>query len=145
MHAGNQPLRRRLLVAGGSVYLPGAVKPRNGHQLQVSAERPWIEMVVLDRIAGHLHLHCLQPLDRTEHGELHIGGPEGAVIVVTGQPHNGCGKFIARYGKDAMAFVNGTEGKPRRLRGLCAKVVRPGPVRPGDEVVVVRPSAPAGT
>jgi GNAT superfamily N-acetyltransferase len=71
--------------------------------------------------------------------ELHIGGPDGAVVVVTDQPHHGCGKFIARYGKDALAFVNGAEGKPRRLRGLCAKVVRPGPVRPGDEVVVVRP------
>jgi hypothetical protein len=77
--------------------------------------------------------------------ELHIGGPGGAVIVVTDQPHNGCGKFIARFGKDAMAFVNGPEGKPRRLRGLCARVVRPGPVRPGDEVVVVRPSTAAGT
>ncbi len=77
--------------------------------------------------------------------ELHIGGPDGAVIVVTDQPHNGCGKFIARFGRDAMAFVNGPEGKPRRLRGLCAKVVRPGPVRPGDEVVVVRPPVPPGT
>ena len=81
--------------------------------------------------------------------ELHIGGPEGAVIVVTDQPHNGCGKFIARYGKDAMTFVNGPEGRPRRLRGLCARVVRPGPVRPGDPVVVVRPPSqddqPAGT
>ena len=72
--------------------------------------------------------------------ELHIGGPGGAVVVVTDQPHNGCGKFIARFGMDAMTFVNGPEGKPRRLRGLCAKVVRPGPVRPGDEVVVVRPA-----
>ena len=77
--------------------------------------------------------------------ELHIGGPDGAVIVVTDQPHNGCGKFIARFGKDALAFVNGPEGKPRRLRGLCAKVVRPGPVRPGDEVVVVRPDAGAAS
>lgn len=77
--------------------------------------------------------------------ELHIGGPDGAVIVVTDQPHTGCGKFIARFGKDALAFVNGPEGKPRRLRGLCAKVVRPGPVRPGDEVVVVRPPEPSGT
>ena len=69
--------------------------------------------------------------------ELHIGGPDGAVIVVTDQPHNGCGKFIARYGKDAMALaLNGPEGTPRRLRGLCAKVVAPGPVRPGDAVVV---------
>jgi hypothetical protein len=73
--------------------------------------------------------------------ELHIGGPDGAIIVVTDQPHTGCGKFIARFGKDALAFVNGPEGKPRRLRGLCAKVVRPGPVRPGDEVRVVRPPA----
>ncbi|CAM3791084.1 GNAT family N-acetyltransferase [Nocardioides zeicaulis] len=73
--------------------------------------------------------------------ELHIGGPEGAVVVVTDQPHHGCGKFIARFGKDAMTFVNGPEGRPRRLRGLCARVVRPGPVRPGDEVVVVRPGA----
>ncbi len=71
--------------------------------------------------------------------ELRIGGSEGAVIAVTDQPHNGCAKFIARYGKDAMAFVNGPDGKPRRLRGLCARVVRPGQVRPGDEVVVVRP------
>jgi len=71
--------------------------------------------------------------------ELHIGGPDGAVIVVTDHPHNGCGKFIARYGKEAMTFVNTPEGKARRLRGLCAKVVRPGPVRAGDEVVVVRP------
>ncbi|NYE37741.1 hypothetical protein F4692_002874 [Nocardioides cavernae] len=76
--------------------------------------------------------------------ELHIGGPDGAVIVVTDQPHNGCGKFIARFGKDALTFVNGPEGTPRRLRGLCARVVRPGPVRPGDEVVVRRPDAGAG-
>ncbi len=73
--------------------------------------------------------------------ELHIGGSTGAVVVVTDQPHTGCGKFIARYGKDAMAFLNGPEGRPRRLRGLCAKVVRPGAVRPGDEVVVVRSRA----
>jgi hypothetical protein len=73
--------------------------------------------------------------------ELHIGGPDGAVVVVTDQPHDGCGKFIARYGKEAMTFVNGPEGRPRRLRGLCARVVRPGPVRPGDEVLVVRPGA----
>lgn len=76
--------------------------------------------------------------------ELHIGGPEGAVIVVTEQPHNGCGKFIARFGKEAMGFVNGTEGRPRRLRGLCARVVRPGPVRPGDEVRVLRPATASG-
>ena len=63
----------------------------------------------------------------------------GAAIEVTEPPHTGCAKFIARFGKDAMAFVNGPEGKPRRLRGLCARVVVPGAVRPGDAVRVERP------
>lgn len=67
-------------------------------------------------------------------------GDGGAVIEVTDQPHNGCAKFIARYGKDAMTFVNGPEGKPRRLRGLCARVVQAGAVRPGDVVTVTRPA-----
>ena len=65
-------------------------------------------------------------------------GDGGAVIEVTDQPHNGCAKFIARFGKEAMTFVNGPEGKPRRLRGLCARVVQPGAVRPGDVVRVTR-------
>jgi len=63
----------------------------------------------------------------------------GAAIVVTEQPHTGCAKFIGRFGKEAMAFVNGPEGKPRRLRGLCARVVVPGRIRPGDPVRVTRP------
>lgn len=76
--------------------------------------------------------------------ELHIGGEGGAVIQVTDQPHNGCGKFISRFGKEAMAFVNGAEGKPRRLRGLCARVAQPGVVRAGDRVLVRRPPDAAG-
>ena len=74
--------------------------------------------------------------------ELHFGGrtsTDGAVVVVTPIPHNGCAKFINRFGREAMTFVNSPEGKPRRLRGLCARVVRDGIVRQGDRVVVVRP------
>ncbi len=70
---------------------------------------------------------------------LHLGA-DGAVIEVTAQPHSGCAKLIARFGKEAMTFLNGPEGRPRRLRGLCAKVVAPGPVRPGDHIAVERPS-----
>lgn len=73
---------------------------------------------------------------------LRIGEPptRGAVIEVTDKPHTGCGKFIDRFGVEAMKFVNGGEGRPRRLRGLCARVVEPGTVRRGDAVVVSRPS-----
>ena len=55
-----------------------------------------------------------------------------AVIEVTGEPHTGCGKFAARFGIDAVKFVNSREGEKLRLRGLNAKVVVPGVIRVGD-------------
>jgi MOSC domain-containing protein YiiM len=55
-----------------------------------------------------------------------------AIIEVTEEPHTGCGKFAARFGVDAVKFVNSTEGKRLRLRGLNARVVQPGLVRVGD-------------
>jgi hypothetical protein len=57
-----------------------------------------------------------------------------AVIEVTTPPHTGCKKFSARFGADAMKFVNSLEGKQLHLRGINAKVVRPGVIRVGDVV-----------
>ncbi len=57
-----------------------------------------------------------------------------AVIEVTAQPHTGCKKFVARFGLDAMKFVNSTVGKQLHLRGINAKVVQPGVIRTGDVV-----------
>ena len=73
---------------------------------------------------------------------LTIGDPAagGAVIEVTAIPHTGCAKFVERFGGEAMRFVNGTTGRPMRLRGLNARVVRAGRVRPGDPVGVERPA-----
>lgn len=121
----------------GSAHPDMQLNLMNHRLVQFLAQDPECEQLAGDQMfvdldLSHEHLPAWT--------ELHIGGPDGAVIVVTDQPHNGCGKFIARFGKDAMTFVNGPEGKPRRLRGLCARVVRPGPVRPGDEVRVVRPA-----
>ena len=72
---------------------------------------------------------------------LTIGDPavRGAVIEVTEVPHTGCAKFVERFGAEAMRFVNGSVGRPMRLRGLNARVVVPGRVRPGDPVRVSRP------
>jgi hypothetical protein len=58
----------------------------------------------------------------------------GAVIEVTDQPHTGCAKFAARFGKEALRFVNVGAGKDLRLRGINAKVVVPGTIRAGDPV-----------
>jgi MOSC domain-containing protein YiiM len=55
-----------------------------------------------------------------------------AVVEVTAQPHTGCRKFVDRFGVDAMKFVNGPVGRELRLRGINARVVRPGTVRVGD-------------
>ncbi|MGN0065417.1 MAG: hypothetical protein ACI379_14360 [Nocardioides sp.] len=61
-------------------------------------------------------------------------GDDGAVIEVTAKPHNGCAKFVQRFGREAMEFVNSELGKELRLRGLNARVVAGGTVRPGDVV-----------
>ena len=57
-----------------------------------------------------------------------------AIIEVTAQPHNGCKKFVKRFGLDAMKFVNSPVGKQLHLRGINAKVIKSGTIRQGDIV-----------
>ena len=58
----------------------------------------------------------------------------GAVLEVSSIPHMGCKKFVARFGLDAMKFVNSEIGRQLNLRGINAKVVQPGTIRVGDVV-----------
>ena len=46
-----------------------------------------------------------------------------AVIELTDQPHTGCGKFVERFGVDAMKLVNSELGRRLQLRGVNAKMV----------------------
>jgi hypothetical protein len=57
-----------------------------------------------------------------------------AVIEVTALPHTGCKKFLARFGPEALTFVNSPAGQALRLRGLNARVVQPGVIRTGERV-----------
>jgi hypothetical protein len=61
-----------------------------------------------------------------------------AVIEVTEPPHLGCAKFVERFGREAMRFVNSPTGRELRLRGMNARVVVAGTVRPGDTVTKLR-------
>ena len=62
-----------------------------------------------------------------------------AVIEVAAPPHLGCQKFVARFGLDAMKFVNSPLGRELHLRGVNAKVVHPGLFRVGDVVRKFQP------
>jgi MOSC domain-containing protein YiiM len=61
--------------------------------------------------------------------QLEIGS---ALIEVSAEPHLGCGKFVQRFGVDAMKFVNSPLGRQLHLRGINARVLRAGTVRVGD-------------
>jgi MOSC domain-containing protein YiiM len=57
----------------------------------------------------------------------------GSVIFeVTAPPHTGCQKFVARFGAEAMKFVNSEIGRELCLRGINAKVVQDGTIRVGQ-------------
>ena len=57
-----------------------------------------------------------------------------AVVEVAVEPHTGCAKFAARFGREALRFVNTGEGSKLRLRGVNCRVIQPGRVRVGDSV-----------
>jgi MOSC domain-containing protein len=62
-----------------------------------------------------------------------------AQIEITDQPHTGCGKFVRRFGVDAMRFVNTPLGRELNLRGIYARIVTGGKVRAGDPIHKVLP------
>lgn len=80
----------------------------------------------------------LSPQNLPAGTRLQIGS---AVIEVTDKPHTGCAKFTRRFGLAVHRWINGRVGKQHRLRGICAKVVVPGTITAGDEIVKVAPSA----
>ncbi len=64
-----------------------------------------------------------------------------AILEVTPQPHNGCQKFHARFGPEALRFVSKPDLRHRNLRGIYMRVVQPGAVGPGDTLEVVMRTA----
>ena len=56
------------------------------------------------------------------------------IVQISQLPHTGCAKFSARFGSDALRFINSPEGRKLRLRGVNAHVIVPGTVSTGDAV-----------
>jgi MOSC domain-containing protein YiiM len=61
----------------------------------------------------------------------------GAQVEMTPLPHNGCAKFRARFGADALRFVQEPATRAENRRGVYWKVVTPGTVRVGDRIAVL--------
>jgi MOSC domain-containing protein YiiM len=61
----------------------------------------------------------------------------GAILEVSPAPHNGCRKFRARFGDDALRLVSMRELRHRNLRGVYMYVVESGEVGRGDPVEVI--------
>ena len=57
-----------------------------------------------------------------------------AILEVSSTPHTGCAKFSARFGVDALKFVNSPDGKQLHLRGINTRVVQAGKIQVGDLV-----------
>ena len=61
----------------------------------------------------------------------------GAVLEVTPKPHNGCKKFLSRFGEEALRFVSKPELRHLNLRGVHLRVIEDGDVAAGDTIEVL--------
>ena len=61
-----------------------------------------------------------------------------ALVEVSPKAHNGCKKFAARFGQDALRFVNAKETRHLNLRGIYWQVLQAGDVAVGDPIHVLR-------
>src|SRR5262245_17842397 len=57
-----------------------------------------------------------------------------AMIEIGAKPHNGCEKFAARFGIDALAWISTPVGKAHRMRGVHALIVEGGTIAVGDVI-----------
>ena len=120
-------------LARGSGHMPdGAADPEmqlnimNSRVVALVANEPRRRDLAGDQLYLDMDLSYenLPPGTQLELGE--------AIIEVTEPPHTGCKKFAARFGRDAMVFVNSGLGKKLNFRGINARVVRSGDIRKGD-------------
>jgi MOSC domain-containing protein YiiM len=56
------------------------------------------------------------------------------VLEVTALPHTGCAKFSARFGSEALRWINAPGGRALNLRGINTRIVTTGQVRRGDAI-----------
>jgi hypothetical protein len=132
----NWKIRGSTKTPDGSAHPDKQLNIMNSRAIALMARIPERWPLAGDQLYIDLDLSAdnLPPGTRLKLGE--------AIIEVTAEPHTGCRKFLARFGRDAVKFVNSPLGKQLHLRGINAKVIQPGVIRLGD-IVTKTPFGPA--
>jgi len=116
------------MTADGSAHPEMQINIMNSRAAALVAQHPERWSAAGDQLYIDLNLG---PANLPPGTKLEIGS---AVLEVTDIPHTGCAKFMARFGRDAVKFVNSRVGRELNLRGTNARVVQPGVIRTGDLV-----------
>ena len=72
VHARDEALHRRLLIARRAVELPRAVKPRDALAFERRVKLRRVDAVIFDGVGRAQHLGVLQPGDGVQHRKLHV-------------------------------------------------------------------------
>jgi len=112
---------------------------RYGPEYQLATTRADIARLVangqpLELHGDNLYLHLdLSARNLPTGSRLRLGD---ALVRVTHQAHNGCKKWVQRFGLDAMQLNLAPAYRHLHLRGIYLEVIEVGRVRLGDPVVV---------
>jgi MOSC domain-containing protein YiiM len=135
------PARCRLTPEGGVEGDRWSQRETPVRDTQVTAMRADVARVLANgqpiQLAGdNLFVDLdLSPANLPAGIRLRVGS---ALCEVTPKPHNGCTKFAARFGDDALAITGAEAFRSWRLRGLHLSVLEAGEVAPGDRIAVLR-------
>jgi MOSC domain-containing protein YiiM len=135
------PERVRLTQEGGFAGDAWAAEPDRNPEAQITVmEHPVAELIANGQSLALFGDQLFVDLDLARANlpagtRLRAGS---AVLVVTPKPHNGCRKFRARFGADALSFVARADLRHRNFRGIYVRVVEDGDVGVGDVIAVLR-------
>jgi MOSC domain-containing protein YiiM len=134
------PSRIQLSRDGGVVGDAWSRKAQPDPQMQIAVMQARVAELIANGQPLALFGDCLHlDLDLSQSNlppgsQVRIGG---AILLVTPAPHNGCRKFQARFGPDALRLVAGKTLRHRNLRGIYMRVMEPGEVALNDPVQVL--------
>ena len=133
--------RARLTVAGGMPRDGWALRSRAKPEQQLATmQGPVADLIANGQALSMFGDNLFFDLDLSAENlppssQVRAGS---ALLEVTPEPHNGCSKFKARFGSDALRLVSRKQTRDLNLRGIYFKVVEDGEMAPGDPIRVIR-------